>query len=78
MASRKKGVEPPTKPIVIVTMNQVTETLKVSRPTVYRWIYSGELPVYRAGKRSIRFLQDDVEAMLRRISSEGFAHGEAS
>lgn len=41
---------------------EITELLKVTKRTVYNWIYSGKLPAIKAGQYIVK--QSDLEAFL--------------
>jgi len=45
------------------TVREAAEALRVSIPTVWRWVRSGQLQAYRVGKRSIRIRKGDLGAM---------------
>ncbi len=47
-----------------LTLKEVTEILKVSRQTVYRWISSGELRSIKIGKL-VRIRKKDLEKFLK-------------
>ena len=53
----------------LVSIENAAEHLDVSTRTVRRWIASGDLTGYRAGKRIIRVNLNEVDAMLRPIPS---------
>ena len=46
------------------TVAEAARLLRVSRPTVWRWIDSGRLPAYRVGGRTIRIRRADLEAAI--------------
>lgn len=58
----------------LLTVEEVAVTLRVSKPTVYRWIASGEMPALRYGKErppgdtrrggAIRVPQSEVDERL--------------
>jgi len=47
------------------TVSEAARLLRVSVPTVWRWIDSGRLPAYRVGSRSIRIRRTDLESLVR-------------
>src|SRR3989304_2608550 len=47
------------------TVSEAARLLRVSVPTVWRWIDSGRLPAYRVGSRSIRIRRADLESLVR-------------
>lgn len=46
-----------------MTVEQVSEMMQVTQPTVYRWVREGQLPATRIG-RTLRFSRADVESMV--------------
>jgi len=48
------------------TITEAADMLRVSRTTVWRWIRDGSLPAYRAGPRTIRIREADLENRVRR------------
>jgi excisionase family DNA binding protein len=36
-----------------LTLNEASEILKIKRPNLYRLAKSGELPIYKQGKKSV-------------------------
>lgn len=48
----------------VMTAAQVAEMLNLSRAAVYRLANTGQIPSIRLG-RTIRFLRENIEAMLR-------------
>lgn len=49
------------------TIAEAAELLRVSKPTVARWIDSGRLPAKRFGSRVIRILRADLRDMAEPI-----------
>lgn len=49
----------------LLTLSEVSGTLRVSRSTVYRLVEGRRLPAYRLGRR-LRFDRDDVATFLAR------------
>jgi len=47
------------------TISEAARLLRVSVPTVWRWIDSGQLPAHRIGKRNIRIKKEDLAAVIR-------------
>ena len=47
------------------TVSEAARLLRVSVPTVWRWIDSGRLPAYRVGSRIIRIRRADLESLVR-------------
>lgn len=46
------------------TVPEIAERLRVSRPTVYRWIEDGTLKANKPSARTVRISNDDLEAFL--------------
>ncbi len=46
------------------TVREAAAALRVSVPTVWRWVRSGQLAAYRVGKRSIRIRKSDLGGMV--------------
>ena len=46
------------------TVREAADLLRVSVPTVWRWVRSGQLAAYRVGKRSIRIRKGDLGGMV--------------
>ena len=63
-APKRYSVAPPALP-VLHTVNQVAETLGLSRSKIYELIASGELAAYRPGGR-LRVPADSVGKLLER------------
>lgn len=51
---------------LLLTVDEVGNTLALSRATVYRLIEAGELVPIHVGPRSPRFRPEDVEAFVER------------
>jgi excisionase family DNA binding protein len=49
-----------------LTLKEAAAELRVSVPTVWRWVKSGKLAAYRVGGRAIRLRRGDVERMVER------------
>jgi excisionase family DNA binding protein len=49
----------------LYTVNELSEKLKYSRSTIYRWLEEGNIPHHRMG-RYIRFTEHDVTGILNR------------
>lgn len=49
----------------LLTINEITEILKVSKLTIYRYIKAGKLSAYKVG-RDYRIRQEDLNKLLRR------------
>ena len=43
---------------------EVMDYLKVSRTTIYDWLYAGKIKAYKIGK-SVRFKRSDIEAFIK-------------
>jgi len=49
----------------LYTVNELSEKLKYSRSTIYRWIEEGSIPHQRMG-RQIRFTENDVVCIINK------------
>ncbi len=49
------------------TVAEAARLLRVSPPTIWRWIESGSLPALRVGKRAIRIRRKDLEQALQAV-----------
>ncbi len=47
------------------TVAEAARLLRVSAPTVWRWVDSGRLPAYRMGSRVIRIRRSDLDRVVR-------------
>ena len=47
------------------TVAEAARLLRVSAPTVWRWVDSGRLPAYRIGGRAIRIRRSDLSQVVR-------------
>ena len=52
----------------LLTINEITAILKVSKLTIYRYIKAGKLPAYKVG-RDYRVKQEDFERFLEKNKS---------
>jgi excisionase family DNA binding protein len=54
----------------LMSDEQVAELLGVSRGTVRRWRYDGDLPYVRLGRNLVRISRDDVDELVasRRVT----------
>lgn len=50
----------------LLTINEITAILKVSKLTVYRYIKSGKLPAYKMG-RDYRIKEEEFKKYLDKI-----------
>ncbi len=50
----------------ILTIEEVSKILKVSKRTVYRWVDSGELRVARIGRKTYRVFESDLNKFIRK------------
>ena len=46
------------------TVSEAARLLRVSVPTVWRWIDSGRLPADRVGRRNIRIKRADIDSVI--------------
>ena len=58
------------------TVSEAARVLDVSRTTIWRWIDEGKLPAYRVGGRTIRIRRQDVDEMLRPVTTQSTEHGD--
>lgn len=54
----------------LLTINEVTAILKVSKLTIYRYIKAGRLPAYKVG-RDYRVKQEDFDKLLKGAKKNG-------
>lgn len=52
-----------TKSEQYYSIEEVAEMLKVAYITVYRWVQSGKLPAYKAGKQH-RIKKSDIDTFI--------------
>ncbi len=52
-----------------LTIQEAAEHLKVSKPTIYRWMREGRLTFYKMGN-STRFRRDHIDAMGQKRTSQ--------
>jgi len=50
----------------ILTIEEVSSILKVSKRTIYRWIESGDLKVARIGRKTYRVFESDLRKFIRK------------
>lgn len=48
----------------LMTMKEVAELARVSSSTISRWVSSGKIPAIVLPSGQIRFVREDIEAML--------------
>jgi excisionase family DNA binding protein len=60
---RREGPDREDLPAVL-TPKEAARLLRVPRRTIYTWIDTGVLPSRRVGKRLLRVLRQDVQAIL--------------
>jgi excisionase family DNA binding protein len=53
------------RPDRLLTIGETADVLRISRPTVYRLLRSGDLHAVRVGQRH-RFRREDIDAYLDR------------
>lgn len=54
----------------LLTINEITAILKVSKLTIYRYIKAGKLPAYKVG-RDYRVKQQEFNKFLERAKKNG-------
>jgi len=60
-----------------ITVNELSEKLKYSRSTIYRWISENSIPYHRLG-REIRFSENDIICIINQktaASRKEASHG---
>ncbi len=57
----------------VFTVDEAAEYLRVSRPTVYRWMRDGQLPFYVLPKGGRRLKKQDLEQLLKPGAVEDLA-----
>lgn len=62
-----------TAPRRLVGINNAAEYADVCSKTIRRWIAAGHVPGYRVGPRLLKVDLNEIDAMLRPISSSGGA-----
>lgn len=50
----------------LLTVDEAAKMLAISKPTLWRMIRAGELPVVKIAKRNTRIKQSDIEAYVSR------------
>jgi putative molybdopterin biosynthesis protein len=48
----------------LLTVEEAAEWLSISKPTIWRIIRRGEIPVVRIGQRTIRLRLEDLEKFI--------------
>ena len=51
------------------TVREAADALRVSVPTVWRWLRSGRLKAYRVGSRSTRIERADLDKMIQPVDT---------
>ena len=51
------------------TVREAAEALRVSVPTVWRWVRQGRLNAHRIGSRSIRIRRTDLDKMIQPVTT---------
>lgn len=54
----------------MLTVEECTEYLKVSKLTVYSFIKSGQLKAYKIGRHQYRIFEDDLKAFVMKGALE--------
>jgi len=54
----------------LYTVNELSDKLKYSRSTIYRWISEGCIPFHRLG-REIRFTENDIINIIKMKTAYG-------
>ncbi len=48
----------------MVTIAEISEYLKIKKPTLYSWVQNGTIPAYKLNK-AIRFDMDEIEEWIK-------------
>jgi len=51
----------------ILTIEEVSKVLKVSKRTVYRWIDTGDLKVAKIGRKTYRIFESDLRKFINKF-----------
>lgn len=54
----------------LLTANELSGLLKISKDTVYRWVHEGYLPHLKIGG-AVRFKERDIEVWLAKRTNKG-------
>ncbi|MBI2886596.1 MAG: helix-turn-helix domain-containing protein [Chloroflexi bacterium] len=54
-----------------VTVAEAAALLKVSQPTIWRWIDQGRLPAYRIGEKRVRINRADLPRLITPVGKTG-------
>ncbi len=52
---------------MLLTIKEVSEVLKISESTLYRWVHKKEIPFVKLGGKP-RFLQDEIQEFIKKNS----------
>jgi excisionase family DNA binding protein len=63
----KEGLVNQTSPVVLLTIGEISDLLKVPVKTIYYWVYRNEVPYLKVG-RHLRFETDKVLEFFREKS----------
>ncbi len=48
-----------------LTVTEAAKILRITKKTLYKWSASGKVPTRKFGKRTLRFLAEDLEKLTR-------------
>lgn len=63
----KRGM---SEPADLLTPEEVADTFRVTKTTLFRWVAAGDLEALRLGARVIRFRRADVDAFIEARRTE--------
>ena len=60
---KQRGYKTNNAELVMLTVKEVVELLKIGRTTLYRYMENGKIKYYKFGK-SVRFKKSDIEKFI--------------
>lgn len=52
---------------MLLTINEVSQILKISVPTIYRWVHKKEIPYIKLGGK-VRFSDSELQQFIKKNS----------